>query len=547
MPQDTDTGLHVRSNVRRDLLQNSQQFKNAKLVTWEYVSNALQYVDPGVAPDVMVDINSRGKTITIADNGRGMDLSGLQNFFIMHGENLDRLAGHAGRGRFGTGKSAAFGIGRSLKVTSVRNGMRNSVQLTRDEIDSAGDDVIPIQIVEQDVPTDDSNGTIVVISNIQQKKLDQPSIIRFVEQHLRRWPGRPTVTINTHRCEAYEPPVSRTVVRKPDGDTASSIGDGPLILKVSTGPLDTEFQGVAVFAGPVWLTQTLAGAAGQPMANYIFGQIDVPALDDESAPIAAFDVSRSMELNPENHVVQSLIPFLGREIDALRRELVKEDRARRAQADVQRLQEEADEIASLINEDFSEFRSRLQRMRSRGGRGRDNADVFGDEGESDLLRPSTEGQPGTSTDRSGGPGDGDGDGGSGGGSDAGQMLIADQDGEEKGKPASASKRRKPSGGFRVEFDNLGTDEPRARYAREERVIYINLDHRQINAAKGDEGINSVNFRRLSYEVAFTEYSIALTSELLSVGDFYEPSDAIFEIRETINRMAVRAAALYIDT
>lgn len=53
-------------------------------------------------------LDARQKRITIEDNGRGMDWAGLGNFFVMHGENVDREAGRPGRGRFGTGKSAAF-------------------------------------------------------------------------------------------------------------------------------------------------------------------------------------------------------------------------------------------------------------------------------------------------------------------------------------------------------------------------------------------------------------------------------------------------------
>jgi HSP90 family molecular chaperone len=103
--------IFVKSHVSRDLLQNAALFKTDKLVIWEYVANGLQYVDPGTNPTVYVKLDSKARRIRISDNGRGMTLEGLQNFFVMHGENLDRKSGAPGRGRFGTGKSAAFGIG----------------------------------------------------------------------------------------------------------------------------------------------------------------------------------------------------------------------------------------------------------------------------------------------------------------------------------------------------------------------------------------------------------------------------------------------------
>lgn len=46
------------------------------------------------------------------------------------------------------------------------------------------------------------------------------------------------------------------------------------------------------------------------MSTYIFGEIDVPSLEEDS-PIPAYDVSRSMRLNPSNPVVQALYAFVG--------------------------------------------------------------------------------------------------------------------------------------------------------------------------------------------------------------------------------------------
>src|SRR5664279_3306256 len=127
----TNEAIFVTSHVSRDLLQNAALFKTDKLVIWEYVANGLQYVDPGTNPTVYVRLDSKGHRIRISDNGRGMTLDGLKNFFVMHGENLDRKLGTPGRGRFGTGKSAAFGIADVLRVTSVRDSRRSVVELTR--------------------------------------------------------------------------------------------------------------------------------------------------------------------------------------------------------------------------------------------------------------------------------------------------------------------------------------------------------------------------------------------------------------------------------
>ena len=122
--------LNVTSHVGRDLLHSAQLFRHELTVVWEYVSNGLQYKDPTTKPTVVVKADAKTKTLQIRDNGRGMLMSDLTRYFQMHGENLDRKQGRPGRGYFGTGKSAAFGIANVLRITTVRHGRLSRVQLT---------------------------------------------------------------------------------------------------------------------------------------------------------------------------------------------------------------------------------------------------------------------------------------------------------------------------------------------------------------------------------------------------------------------------------
>ena len=91
---------------------------------------------------------------------------------------------------------------------------------------------------------------------------------------------------------------------------------------------------------------------------------------------------------------------------------------------------------------------------------------------------------------------------------------------------------------------MGEEAARAKYEREQRTIYVNLDHPQIAAALTIGGITDVAFRRLSYEVAFSEYAIALSSELASGDWYHDITDPIVDIRDTINRISRAAASLY---
>src|SRR6266536_2620661 len=146
------TDLKVTSHVGRDLLQSAALFKHEHSVVWEYVSNGLEYVDPGVSPIVKVAVDSKSHRITIRDNGRGMSFSDLHRYFQMHAENIDRKRGKPGRGLFGTGKSAAFGIANLLRVTTARGGKRSCVELIRSAIEApGGDDSVPVGIIARDV------------------------------------------------------------------------------------------------------------------------------------------------------------------------------------------------------------------------------------------------------------------------------------------------------------------------------------------------------------------------------------------------------------
>jgi hypothetical protein len=66
----------------------------------------------------------------------------------------------------------------------------------------------------------------------------------------------------------------------------------------------------------------------------------------------------------------------------------------------------------------------------------------------------------------------------------------------------------------------------------------------VSAARGAASVEDPTFRRLAYEVAFTEYAIAISYELGNRGEYSEWSDPIFDIRETVNRLARKGARLY---
>ena len=255
-----------------------------------------------------------------------------------------------------------------------------------------------------------------------------------------------------------------------------------------------------------------------------------------------------MELNPSNALVQAIYAFIGENVERLRKELVEADKSRRRGEEARKLAEQGSKIAELLNDDFEQFRDKFKRVRAKG---RGSADILagdtlsagseflfpheGDEpakesevdvrvrGTGPIIKPSDVVRPNT------------------------HLLEADKIGNERGGAASGVKQKGSahSGGFSVDKE-LGESSARAKYDSEVRTIYINLDHPQIAAARLSIGndFEEPSFKRLTYEVAFSEYAIAIAQELANEGQYVDLTDPIVEIRETINRLARKAAQLY---
>jgi hypothetical protein len=541
--------LKVTTDVRRDLLAAAAAFKTEAAVVWEYVVNSLQYIDRGVSPRVQVAVRPKAKDIAISDNGRGMDESDLHHFFRMHGENRDRLQGRSGRGKFGTGKSAAFGIGTSLEVDTRRNGLRNTITLTRSMIDSSTGDDIPLDWHVRNEATNLSNGTIVTISEIVLPRVNTAAIIDYIERHLQVFRAiNPQVAVNDHLCEYREPAVAQEVVFHPSADQSELLGPVELTVKVAQSPLPESEQGVSITSGLGNLVALeRAGMDRKEFGSYLFGLVDVPALETYKSPLEPFDSSRSLALNPAHPVAATLVGFIGSKLEEVRAALVSREREARKSEQAKRLANEADKIAEILNKDFETVRQRLQDIRAASGTrgpvtsafgGAQNGGVDTDEWVEGTQEPGV-----IQTHR----------GKNGGGNPRRRpppnipaVGTPDPDGNTALDPAGGTgrSRPKPKGGFRVDYKNLGKDEPRSVYDPAALAILINLDHPVVAAALGQSNIEDPTFKRLSYEIAFSEYSLALGYEMAKQDPDVPADDLLYEVRSSLNRISVAAASLY---
>lgn len=543
--------LELTSHVGRDVLQAASSFKTEAAAIWEYVVNSLQYVDDGILPKVQVIIKQRAKTIEIRDNGRGMSAEDLTHFFKMHGENIDRLRGRPGRGKFGTGKSAAFGIGEALRIDTRRNNVRNEVVLDRESIENSDGSAIPLNWVVQNESTDFPNGTTVTIEKIFLPKLSTAPIIEYVERHLQIFRAlMPEVAVNEHVCQYREPQVSEEHSFRPTSAQSEVMGDAVLTVKVSTSPLPNTEQGIAITSGLGNLVAIeTGGIETKEFGNYLFGEIDVPALEKSESPIEPFDPTRSLQLNPQHPVARVLLPFIGSKLEEVRKEQVKKLRAAQKTEEARRLSAEAQRIAELLNKDFKSVVGRLQDIRSASARPGDVSSHFGQSHETDSQEGVWVG--GTEI-----PGELDSATGKDAKSSKPKQGRPDPNVTQKGSPDEAGtaavdpaggegrKKHRPRGGFNVDFRHLGGESDRSKYDRTSLTILINLDHPVVKNALRQGSIEDINFRRLAYEIAFTEYSVALGYEMAEQDPDIPADDLLFEVRSTLNRVSASAAQLY---
>jgi hypothetical protein len=542
------TPITVTSHVARDFLQNAAYFNSIPKVVWEYVSNSLDNPIEGVPVTVLADIGRN--RIRVTDNACGMSREDLHRFFQMHGENIARLKGRHVRGRFGTGKCAAFGIANTLRVSSVKDGRRNVVELRRGDIENARTgEPFPVRDVVVDQRVDGESGTVVDVEDLNVKQLDIDGTIAYVERHLSRHQQQHTVFINNHPCEYVEPLAVESREFDAPSDVAGVLGNVKLVVKVSPTPLDPDTNGIDVVSNGLWHETTLAGLENREMIRYLFGEVDVPALETDQSPIPPFDNTRSNRLNPQNHLVAVLLGWISDCLETVREEIAERERERRRSEEARKLDRDARELVRILNEDFASFHHQLARARRLGdsdlgpGIGEITQDESGvvvpTEGGIEQTPWQTAGQPfgdGTRGITPPGPGDQPREG---------PDLIAGNSPGEPHSPSEKGQRKMVRGGFNIEYRHETSEAPRSRYERDARTIVVNLDHPQLaTAATGGGGTEGREFRQLCHEIAFVEYAIALPYEMAQLQfEYYDVEDALFEIRETINRIAKRAAAL----
>ena len=534
--------IEVTSHVARDFLQNADYFNSPSKVVWEYVSNSLDACEDKKSVSIEVQVSSN--EIRISDDGPGMSREELHNFFTMHGENQHRKQGKRVRGKFGTGKCAAFGLANYLKIETVKAGKRNVVELRRNDIERASDGTsFPVNELVNDEPVLSGSFTRITIRdfNSKPKNSSVDKVRTYVEKHLGRNRQRSNVYINDQECRFKELPYSDSFEAIPDAEIAERIGDVSLIIKVSPFPLAPDLRGVDILSHRIWHETTLAEIDSRKFADRLFGEVDVPLLEDYTGRVSTFDNTRNNSLNRANPVVVALLAWLSQELEKIRSKLEADERKRRRTKEAQELAKEAQRIAEILNLDFAEVDLEMDRARNKSAQpGLVNSDDISNS-TGDLLPGSgEEPTPWQQAGNEHGNGTGGGSVGPGDTPRPGPSIIpGDEPGSKRRQTKGNGRRRRAT--FSVEHENTGVEQNRSRYDRETKTIFINLDFPWIAAAfeAGNQQVANPQFQQICFEVATVEYALAIPFEKIERNEYITPEDPLYDVGETINRVMRR--------
>ncbi|MFD7159425.1 TIGR02391 family protein [Kribbella sp. NPDC059898] len=306
------------------------------------------------ATDVQVVLldDEHGRSVTVRDNGHGMNLGDLREKYLrigrnrrVEGEGRSESGRRAVAGKKGLGKLALFGIGETILLTTKRRGASENlhVALSWNEIKNAtGTEYHPDLTRSEAAP--DVHGTTVELSNLRRRT---PVNARDLAHSLSRLFGYVDGDFRIEVIDAAG--VSRPINRdsRLDGvamdvewripedlpdDLKAALPNARIHGRVVAAekPVGVEYRGIALYAhGRLANEPEFYGVSESSYAfSYLTGYLDVDYIDDGVADVISTDrrsVSWDSDLTAElNGYLQKLLQWASRERRNARRTATKE-------------------------------------------------------------------------------------------------------------------------------------------------------------------------------------------------------------------------------
>ena len=543
----------MTAHAGRMLLEETKRFSNEGKAVGEYVKNSWQYTDHDSIVEIFVD--QENKSIRIKDNSRGMNIDDINRRFLVLGqENQERAKGDFGRGEYGTGKVAALGIGKILRVRTVRDNKLIEFEIRRSDCDAdISEKEVKVRWIKSNEDTTEKSGTIVDILNF---RLPRQIKINGIKDFLQS--KTLTETVYKHQIKLFlqeeeikkkEIPFSEEMVVNTDGEFKNIIGNAKLSIKIASKKLDIDERGVKVFAKGIY--KAFINNPSARYSEFIFGDCSCDKLIDEKQDPPIFDSSRREELNLDNDFAKKFQEFVLIEVDKVRKRLEREANAKRDKEKEEALQKEAEKMKDFFNSDYKEQELEFQKRAAKAKGNIDDKDkdlpalgeakiVIGKDFNANIIEG--DGNAGLYEGR----GDGEGGDGDGRGKEGGVLEKTDEETQHKGTERKTKKRRS-GGGFNISFENLGSFDYRAKYEDDTRTIIVNLDHpflKKIEEMAGDR--TSTKYMRPAWEAALFEYAAAITTQKGSSNMLDDSlSDGVIEMQERVDTLLRKMTALNI--
>jgi len=527
-------------DVSRAILDSANAFGNLGKVGEEYLTNSLDAFETIIhdKPDLKLNrldckvrmiINVPKKEIVFEDKHPLMGMSSdaiFNSFFKLHGENLARKRFVNVRGKYGTGKVASFGINANyFIIDSIREGLRTTVKATKKAFYSGGKPKLDVITVDEKVGGEE-NGTTITISLSDAKHISERSINNAIK-HLQKIFGRfldmyfieiVTVLSNYNTRELrlnYESPnaVYEKSYQVPD-KYKKLLGDAQLVIKRASEPIeDEDLRGVLITSNFYPKEQTYFGLESKPYSDRYFGEWEVPALDKYEGENPPMLSTRELRLNRENEIVEAIYEFghevLGKELE----EFAENEKARRRDETTKKLDKIAQELTSVLNDDFSDYEENKKIGKGDKGKVKKKGDLENyDKSKLSPDSPELEIRKGDAESFIKSP---DGEltgkikrGNKKGHRQHGKSRLKRNDDVPKNGIAKPIERQRYGGGFTVRFEQLNHNDFIARVDKVTKIITVNLDAdpMKIHLKNCKDNIYDPTFRMFAYSAAIDEYS-----------------------------------------
>lgn len=574
----TVTNKYWEVDISRAILDSANAFGNLGKVGEEYLTNSLDAFETIIHDNpalnlnrldckVRMVINVPKKEIIFEDRHSLMGMSKnmvFDSFFRLHAENLARRRFVNVRGKYGTGKVAAFGINASyFLVDTVYRGLRTTVNATKKAFYSAGKPKLDVIRVGEEA-NEQENGTTITISLANSKYTSGRNIGNAVK-HLQKIFGRfldryfiELVTIMSN----YDTKEMRLTYNAPNAVYEKSypvtekyralLRETTLIIKRAAEPIEDEDQkGILITSNFYPKEQTYFALDHKPYADRYFGEWEIASLDEyegENPPILS---TRELRLNRNNEAVQAIYEFGGDILEKELREFAENEKARKRDETTKKLDKIAKELTDLLNDDFSDYEE--AKRTGRGDKGKVNRKgEFADYDDSKLVSESDDIEVKRGNEESFvkaqnaelvgkiGTYEGDGDGKR---PKTNKSRLKRDDNVDKNGVLKSVEKRKYGGGFTVRFEQLNHNDFIARADKNTKAITVNLDAdpMKVHLKNCKDNIYDSVFRMFAYSAAIDEYARYCIHTQADNSEFFgtapeaaqEAADAIRDVKKRI--------------